>query len=198
MPNLKRYRYWLSLIALVTAAGVLALLPAFGDSPQQTISSMHGWLRESCAFSDGSTITFGHEALREAVQGEDTWQTGNYEATIFAVSETMRIQREGVGFDVPAGKYTLFVDSTKRGSWPLIFSKSAKWGADYSGEQYDLGRTLSGFDVLNPPRQGVAIGCLEHDRSPMFIWMESGNQVGLMKIMAEHVATDGTKTFVIY
>lgn len=164
-----------------------------GGAQPQTISNISSAFQEQCTFSDGSTITFGHKALGETAQGEDTWHTGDYQATTFAVSETMRMQRDGVGFDIPAGTYTLYVDPTKSGSWPLIFSKSSKWGADYPGEQYDLGRTLMGYDLLNPPRQDFVIGCLERNNSPMFIWMESGNRVGYAKLMAEPIASDGTK-----
>jgi hypothetical protein len=187
MPNLKRTGYWLSLIALLTAG---ALLPVFGRSPQTTGAG--AGLQQRCTFSDGGTVTLGHEALGETAQGAETWQTGRYQATIFAISEPMRFPASGQGFDIPAGTYTLFVIPSK-GSWPMILSKAAKWGAGYPGPSKDLGRSISGYDILNPPRNGAAIGCFQHDGSPMFIWMESGNQVGYAKLIATPVASDGSK-----
>lgn len=53
--------------------------------------------------------------------------------------------------------------------WTLIISKTTgEWGMLYPGEQYDLGRTQKGSDVL-PAVENFAIGCMQHKNAPIFL-----------------------------
>ena len=46
--------------------------------------------------------------------------------------------------------------------WTLIISKkTGEWGMPYPGEQYDLGRTELGSDVVRPPVENFEIGCVD-------------------------------------
>lgn len=103
-----------------------------------------------------------------------TWHTGQYDATTLVVSERMRIQRLGVvDIAMAPGRYTVFVDSHGTPPWTLIVSKrSGDWGISYPGKQYDWGRTQMGSDLLSHPVRTVAIGCVQHQSSPMFLWAE--------------------------
>lgn len=132
---------FLGAVALAVAVFIVASVPA------ATLAA-----REKCAFNDGSTIAFGHEASGMPGQGADVWRAGDYEATAFVVSQRMQFAPLNGGLQVPVGKYTLFVDTSKQPPWTLIISKkSGRWGIPYPGEQYDLGRTRLGNDLL--PRQ---------------------------------------------
>ena len=114
-------------------------------------------------------------------KGLDFWQAGRYHATAFVVSERMQFAPLNGGLDVPAGSYTLFVDTSKTAPWTLIVSmKSAHWGEHYPGEQYDLGRTQLGADLLPASVPGFIVGCRQS--SPTILWMESGTHAAYTKI----------------
>lgn len=156
------------------------------------------WAGTQCTFSDGSTITFGRKAAVAGApkSGEEVWRAGDYEATAFVASETMRTGGIPGDPEIPAGGYTIFIDRTKGPSWTLIISKkTGTWGMPYPGKQYDLERISMGYDVLSPPAETFTIGCVEHHQSPMFLWAESGTHVAYAKIMAEKI-TDGKTALV--
>jgi Protein of unknown function (DUF2911) len=116
----------------------------------------------------------------------DVWQVGGYQATSFRVSERMLFPPLDHPLEIPAGSYTLFIDSSKGEPWTLIVSKkTGEWGIRYPGEQYDLGRMQMGFDRSRPPVETFGIGCAQHKAVPIFVWMESGTHVAYAKIMVE-------------
>jgi hypothetical protein len=111
----------------------------------------------------------------------ESWHTGDYDATTLRVSEQMLIPPMANPLRIPAGAYTLFVMDKGQPPWTLIVSKkTGKWGMQYPGEQYDLGRTGMGSDV-NQPIDKFIIGCTEN---PVFILMQSGRVSGRLKILA--------------
>jgi len=126
---------------LLGTATVLITVPTFADQ------SANGMVKDECTFSDGSTISFGHMASGSHESRHDVWRVGNYAATAFRVSERMLIPPLDKPIDIPAGTYTLFVDSSKGEPWTLIISrKTGKPGMLYPGKQDDVGRTQMGFD----------------------------------------------------
>jgi hypothetical protein len=180
---------FLALSAFVAALPLFVLGSARQGAPQVTQTEP----QSECTFSDGSTISFGRKASG-AITGTDVWRSGDYEATDFAVSETMRLQRDGVALDMPSGRYTLFVDPSQKVPWTLIISKEiGESGMAYPGEQYDLGRTLMGSDLVTTSAQNFSIGCKQNKSAPMFLWMETGNQRAYAKIMALKIV-DGRAT----
>lgn len=177
--------------------GTVALSAAPHGKAQRriSISQMLGpWVRTQCTFSDGATMRFGLMPSGLPHSGGPTWHTGQYDATTLVVSERMRFQRLGiVDIDMRPGRYTVFVDSHGTPPWTLIVSKrSGEWGISYPGKQYDLGRTQMGSDLLSHPVRTVTIGCVEHQSSPMFLWVQSGNEAGMAKIMAERTVNGKT------
>jgi hypothetical protein len=138
------------------------------------------FLRDQCTFSNGGTIAFGGEGPVGA-----GWRTGEYEATTFRVSKRMVIPPMDQPLVIPPGHYTLFVKAEGKPPWTMIISrKTGPWGMSYPGEQYDLGRTFMGSDV-RPPVQEFVIGCTQVGEAPIFVWMQSGRFVALLKILAE-------------
>jgi hypothetical protein len=154
--------------------------------------------QNECTFSDGSTDnllvaaalafaaplflrgttnedrSFGRKASGTAKAVADSWRAGDYEATIFRVSERMVIPPMDSPIEIPVGSYTLFVKDQGEPPWTLIVSKkTGQWGMPYPGEQYDLGRTSLGSDV-QPPMEKFTIGCTRHVNAPIFVWMQSG------------------------
>jgi Protein of unknown function (DUF2911) len=177
---------FLALGAFFAALPLLVFGSARQDAPQASLMEP----QTECTFSDGSTVTFGRK-VSGAITGEDVWRAGDYEATEFAVSETMWLPRD---LYIPAGKYTLFVDPSQRIPWTLIISKKiGDSGMSYPGEQYDLGRTLMGSDLVTTPAQNFSIGCKQNKSAPMFLWMETGHQRAYAKIMALKIV-DGKAT----
>ncbi|MHB8487426.1 MAG: hypothetical protein ACYDCM_17065 [Candidatus Acidiferrales bacterium] len=49
-----------------------------------------------------------------------------------------------------------------------------------------------GSDLLWHPVRTVTIGFVEHQSSPMFLWVQSGNEAGMAKIMAERTVNGKT------
>lgn len=67
----------------------------------------------------------GRKAFGELVPFDQVWRTGANEATVFEVSQDVKIN----GQTLPAGKYSLHTIPTKK-DWTLIFSKKwDQWGS---------------------------------------------------------------------
>lgn len=155
----------LAAVVLVVTSGAAAALAA----------------REKCVFDDGTTIAFGRAASGVSGLGSDVWHAGNYEATVFVVSQRMQFAPLNGGLQVPSGRYTLFVDTSKRPPWTLIISKkNGEWGISYPGEKYDLGRAPLGDDLLPSAAPGFTLGCRQSQ--PIILWMESGRHAAYTKI----------------
>lgn len=183
---------WAAVLAGI--ATILISVPMFAYQAANDNSSAVPTVKEECTFSDGSTISFGHMASISHQSGEDVWRVGNYAATAFRVSERMLIPPLDKPIDIPAGTYTLFVDSSKGEPWTLIISKkTGKPGMLYPGKRYDVGRAQMGFDdSYRQPVPKFIIGCSQHENAPIFISMASDINVAYAKI--EAVQTRNGKT----
>lgn len=184
--------------AILLAAATLAFAaPLFlrGTTNEVKSSAPNQVPQTECTFSDGSTITFGQKASGTAKAVADSWRAGDYEATTFRVSERMVIPPMDSPIEIPVGSYTLFVKDHSEPPWTLIVSrKTGQWGMPYPGEQYDLGRTSLGSDIL-PPTEKFTIGCTQHVNAPIFVWMQSGSYVDYAKIMAVKITEGKTEYF---
>lgn len=167
--------------ALTTAAFLtFALPPSFrGGGQEKWVPAPPVKVQSTCTFADGSTMTFGTGKSATA----ESWHTGEYDATTLRVSEEMLIPPMDHPLRIPVGSYTLFVLDKGQPPWTLIVSKKiGEWGMPYPGEQYDLGRTGMGSDVLQPVNKFI-IGCT-NSGSPMFILMQLGSVSALLKVLA--------------
>lgn len=112
---------------------------------------------------------------------DESWHTGDYDATTLRVSEQMLIPPMDNPLRIPAGSYTLFVEDKGQRPWTLIISKkTGEWGMPYPGKEYDLGRTGMGFDT-NQPVEKFVIGCTQN---PIFVRLQLGKFSGRLKILA--------------
>jgi hypothetical protein len=169
------------------ASAAVAPLYARGVSVPDDSQTRRSDAQSNCTFSDGSTITCGHE----------TWRTGEYEAIPFRISERMVIPPLDSPLEMPAGSYTLFVIDKNGPPWTLIVSrKASQLGMPYPGEQYDLGRTRMGSDV-QPAVKEFTAGCRLIKNGPTFLWMQSGRTVAYVKIMVMK-GTGGNVEYVIH
>ncbi|HVC46208.1 MAG TPA: DUF2911 domain-containing protein [Terracidiphilus sp.] len=85
--------------------------------------------REGKIFDKGGLIEKTHKEY-------PVWRAGANAATTLVTSADLKIG----DLDVPAGKYTLFVDISNPDKWTLIVSKkTGEWGLAYDPSQ-DLGR----------------------------------------------------------
>jgi hypothetical protein len=167
-----------ALIAVAILLGTTAI--AFADSPWKGPTT-----QTECRFSNGSRIAFGRKALGGSESGPDVWRVGDYEATLFFASERMHTTPLPNGIDIPPGNYTIFVDTSDKSLWTFIISKKTGWGIPYPGEQYDLGRTRFGTQLVSP-EDNFRLGCFKPDesaRAPMFLWMQSGGVAVQAKMM---------------
>ncbi|MGA8837982.1 MAG: DUF2911 domain-containing protein [Candidatus Sulfotelmatobacter sp.] len=180
---------------LLGTATVLVTVPLSAHHAANENSEALQMVKDECAFSDGSTISFGHKASGADQSGNEVWRAGNYVATAFRVTERMRIPPLDAPIDVPAGRYTLFVDPSKGEPWTLIISKkTGKSGMLYPGKHYDVGRTQMGFDDSSrPPVANFIVGCTQHKDAPIFIWMASEIHVTYAKIEAVSVRNGETE-----
>ena len=181
---------------LLGAAAVLVTVPTFAhQAANEDTSEARLMIKDECAFSDGSTISFGHKASGTQESGDDVWRAGNYAATAFRVTERMRIPPIDEPILIPAGSYTLFVDPSKGEPWTLIISKkTGKSGMLYPGKHYDVGRTQMGFDESSrPPVANFIIGCTQHKDAPIFIWMASDIHAAYAKIEAGSIRNGKTE-----
>jgi len=179
--------------------GVLGLLPQIASpaySAETGASLRSKYLRDQCVFSNGTTLTFGAKAFGSAQDTQNGWRTGEYVATPLRVNGHVIIQSLGHRIDIPAGSYTLFW--TDHGNPPtlIISRENGRWGMPYPGEQYDLGRMQSGFDV-RPAMKGFAVGCTQNGDAPIFFWMQSGTSVAYNKVLAERFV-DGRSEYVVH
>lgn len=142
-------------------------------------------VQDQCTFSDGGTISFGRKAAKDS--DGSVWRAGKYHATSFRVSERMILPPLDHPVEIPRGRYTLFVDTSGGIPWTLIISRRTGGpGSLYPGEQYDVGRAAMGSDVSpRAPANTFVIGCTQSKDAPIFVWIESGTQIALAKIMAE-------------
>lgn len=197
MPSphaLRKFASCLAILVAVAALAFLFLVLSRGTAQDNESRAANKLPQAKCSFSDGSTIAFGREASGTA--DDDSWHTGEYDATNFRASEPMFIPDPDKPIKIPAGSHTLFVIAKGQPPWTLIISKkTGEWGMPYPGEQYDFGRTGLGSDV-RPPVDHFSIGCTQRKDSPMFVWMQSGRYVGYAKIMAERVSGGKTEYLV--
>jgi hypothetical protein len=180
---------------LLGTATVLVTVPLSAHQAANKDTETMLMVRDECVFSDGSRISFGHKASGAHQSGDDVWHAGNYVATAFRVTERMRIPPLNEPIDIPAGRYTLFVDPSKGEPWTLIISKkTGKSGMLYPGQQYDVGRTQMGFDDSSrPPVANFIVGCTQHKDAPIFISMASDIHVAYAKIEAGSVRNGKTE-----
>jgi len=185
LPRLRESVYGAAISLATLTLAITAGLLAQGVADEDKSQAPRQMVQDECTFSDGGTITFGHKASGAKQSGGDVWQVGGYKATSLRVSERMLIPPLDQPLEIPAGSYTVFIDSNKGEPWTLIISKkTGEWGMPYPGEQYDLGRMQMGFDDSSrPPVETFAIGCAQHKDAPIFVWMESGSHVAYAKIM---------------
>jgi hypothetical protein len=86
--------------------------------------------REGKIFNKGGLIQTTHKQY-------PIWRAGANGATTLTTDGALKIGN----IDVPAGKYTLFVDVSDPDNWVLIVNKqTGEWGLRYDGSQ-DLGKT---------------------------------------------------------
>jgi hypothetical protein len=176
-----------------TTLALVASLFSQGTTNNDKSGSPYPVLLTECTFSDGSTIAIGRKASGTA--NANSWHAGHYEATSFSVGERMVIPPLDSPIEIPVGSYTLFVKDEGEPPWTLIISeKTGEWGMPYPGEQYDLGRTSLGSDVL-PRTERFTIGCTQHEHAPIFLWMQSGRYAGYAKIMAKRITDKGPEYF---
>jgi hypothetical protein len=130
-----------------------------------------------CKFADGGTITIDYSCPRlkgRKIIGEQDpygkpWRAGANEATTFVTTKDVHIGPAAGGIDVPAGSYTLFAIPYADKPWVLIISKkTGEWGIPYPGEQFELGRTEMGSNVLPSPLENFTIG-FTHDGDDTFL-----------------------------
>jgi hypothetical protein len=173
-------------VILWSATSILVTMPARAFQVANGNAEAMPMVKNECAFSDGSTISFGHMAFGSHQSGDDVWRVGEYVAIAFHVSGRMLIPPLDRPIDIPAGTYTLFVDPSKGEPWTLIVSKkTGKPGMSYPGKRYDVGRTQMGFDDSDrSPVSKFIIGCTQHENAPIFISMASDVHVAYAKIEA--------------
>jgi len=157
-------------IAIALGVGAMAVAaPRFArPGPQRDKSQRPSPpARAECRFAGGAAITVDYSSPRmqgrkifgELVPYGEVWRAGANEATTFVPSDPVHVGAKDGGIDVPAGDYTLFVIPYKDKPWTLIISKRhGEWGIPYPGEQYDLGRTEMGGNVLSSPEENFTIG----------------------------------------
>jgi len=91
----------------------------------------------------------GHIFTKDGLISHDphypVWRAGANAATTLMTTGDLTIG----DLDVPAGKYTLFVDISDPSNWMLIVNKqTGEWGLKYDGSQ-DLGKTK--MTMSTPP-----------------------------------------------
>lgn len=90
---------------------------------------------------------FGSDGLIKTAHGSQypIWRAGANAATTLTTDTNLKIGN----IDVPAGKYTLFVDISDPDNWVLIVNKkTGEWGLAYDASQ-DLGKTK--MEMSKPP-----------------------------------------------
>ncbi len=86
--------------------------------------------REGKIFNQGGLIQSTHKQY-------PIWRAGANSATTLTTDTNLKIG----SIDVPAGKYTLFVDVSDPDNWSLIVNKkTGEWGLAYDSSQ-DVGKT---------------------------------------------------------
>lgn len=90
---------------------------------------------------------YGADGLIKTAHGSQypIWRAGANAATTLTTDTELQIGN----LDVPAGKYTLFVDISNPDQWTLIVNKkTGEWGLAYDASQ-DLGKTR--MEMSKPP-----------------------------------------------
>ena len=94
--------------------------------------------REGKIFNKGGLIQTSHKQY-------PVWRAGANAATTLITDANLKIGN----IDVPAGKYTLFVDISDPDHWVLIVNKkTGEWGLAYDATQ-DVGKTK--MEMSKPP-----------------------------------------------
>lgn len=94
--------------------------------------------REGKIFNKGGLIQSTHKQY-------PIWRAGANAATTLTTDTSLKIGN----IDVPAGKYTLFVDISDPDNWVLIINKkTGEWGLAYDASQ-DVGKTK--MEMSKPP-----------------------------------------------
>ncbi|HWG21190.1 MAG TPA: DUF2911 domain-containing protein [Terracidiphilus sp.] len=128
---------------ILAAAAVLSAQPKTPASPPETATATIGGHtitinynspavkgREGKIFNKGGLIQTSHKQY-------PIWRAGANAATTLTTDAALKIGN----IDVPAGKYTLFVDVSDPDNWVLIVNKkTGEWGLAYDASQ-DLGKT---------------------------------------------------------
>lgn len=170
---------------------VLSRLPESATGAE--IASPNQIPRAECTFADGSSIAFGRHISGSSGGEANTWQAGEYEATLVRVSGRLAFPPISNPVEIPDGVYPLFVMTKDQVPSMLIISnKAAAWGMPYPGKQYDLARISLGSDVA-PSSESFIVGCTQQLNAPIMVWVQSGKYIGYTKLMSETVKNGRTE-----
>lgn len=188
----KRFMFGFAIVFVGSSMALAAPLFSFGSVQANKSQRPSPPAHADCKFQDGATINVDYSSPRmkgRKIFGElepygKVWRAGANEAATFVVSNAVHIGSLANGLDVPAGSYTLFAIPNKTTPWILIVSKkTGEWGIPYQGEQYSLGRTEMGGDLLKDPVENFTIG-FTHDGDDTFLLrMEWETTSAYVKIM---------------
>lgn len=131
----------LSLLCVVSVAGVAGL--AAQETKQKAANARVSPLTTVVSTIDGNdlSVAYSRPSVKDPKTGEvrkiwgglvpwgKVWRTGANEATILTVAKPIKLG----GFDLPAGKYSLFTVPSEMGASQLIVNKrTGQWGVPYN------------------------------------------------------------------
>ena len=113
---------------LLLAVSVTTMLFACGQQDKSKRASPPALAKETIASGAVVTIDYSQPSVKGRTIGKDlepmpgkVWRTGANEATVFEVSQAVKVE----GKDLPAGKYALFTIANED-AWTIIFNKTWK------------------------------------------------------------------------
>ena len=143
-------RLFVSTALLAAATLVVAQKAPPASPPEQATVSLAGHTitidYSSPAVKGREGQIFTKDGLISHNPHYPVWRGGANAATTLTTDSDLKIGN----IDVPAGKYTLFVDISDPDNWVLIVNKkTGEWGLAYDGSQ-DLGKTP--MHMSKPPQ----------------------------------------------
>ena len=113
---------------LLLAVSVTTMLFACGQEDKSKRASPPAQAKETISTGATVTINYSQPSVKGRTIGKDlepmpgkVWRTGANEATVFEVSQAVKVE----GKDLPAGKYALFTIANED-AWTIIFNKTWK------------------------------------------------------------------------
>ena len=113
---------------LLLAFSVSTMLFACGQQDKSKRASPPALAKETIASGAVVTIDYSQPSVKGRTIGKNlepmpgkVWRTGANEATVFEVSQAVKVE----GKDLPAGKYALFTIANED-AWTIIFNKTWK------------------------------------------------------------------------